>query len=397
VAAIRSGTSQTPLVVISSAVPASNPELLEARRLGLPVCHRSDVLAALINSQASIAVAGSHGKTTTSTLVATLLAATGQDPTAVIGGVVPAFGSNGHHGTGELLVAEADESDGSLVKFRPRLGLITNLELDHTDHYSDLDALISTLQRFANGSSRLLANRDCPILREHFEASHWWSVESPEGVDFAAIASEERGDGSTGGRGDFRRQRTAVGVAEDDAVGAAGDGGQHGGDRVGRIVLPTVDRVLAVVDDLAAMGLQEGDRVADHLEVLLGRAAEDFADVQGGGLAVDRHDRGVDLEEAADLGVFGRTHALAAGRAEGRQLGVLELDLLGAGEELDVAGVGARPAAFDVGHAEALELGGDAQLVIDGEMNALPLRAVAEGGVIDFDGACHGGVGGKEV
>lgn len=197
VAAIRGATSQTPLVVISSAVPASNPELLEVRRLGLPVCHRADVLAALINSQPSIAVAGSHGKTTTSTLVATLLAATGQDPTAVIGGVVPAFGSNGHHGSGELLVAEADESDGSLVKFRPRLGLITNLELDHTDHYSDLDALISTLQRFANGSTRLLANRDCPILREHFEASHWWSVESPVGVDFAAIATDERGDGST--------------------------------------------------------------------------------------------------------------------------------------------------------------------------------------------------------
>jgi UDP-N-acetylmuramate--alanine ligase len=197
VAAIRSGTSHTPLVVISSAVPASNAELLEARRLGLPICHRSDVLAALINSQASIAVAGSHGKTTTSSLIATLLAATGQDPTAVIGGVVPAFGSNGHHGQGDLLVAEADESDGSLVKFRPRLGVITNLELDHTDHYSDLDALITTLKRFANGSTRLLANRDCPILREHFEASHWWSVESPQGVDFAAIASEERGDGST--------------------------------------------------------------------------------------------------------------------------------------------------------------------------------------------------------
>jgi UDP-N-acetylmuramate--alanine ligase len=195
--AIRSGTSQTPLVVISSAVPATNPELREARRAGLPVCHRSDVLAALINSQASIAVAGSHGKTTTSSLVATLLAATGRDPTAVIGGVVPAFGSNGHHGEGELLVAEADESDGSLVKFRPRLGVITNLELDHTDHYSDLDALIATLRRFADGSSRLLANRDCPILREHFEASHWWSVEAPQGVDFAAIASEERGDGSS--------------------------------------------------------------------------------------------------------------------------------------------------------------------------------------------------------
>lgn len=196
VAAIRSGTSHTPLVVISSAVPESNPELAEARRLGLPICHRSDVLAALINGQASIAVAGSHGKTTTSTLIASLLASTGADPTAVIGGVVPAFGSNGRHGNGELLVAEADESDGSLVKFRPRLGILTNVELDHTDHYPDLAALIATLRRFATGSSRLLANRDCPILREHFEADHWWSTQTAEGVDFAALPLEERGDGT---------------------------------------------------------------------------------------------------------------------------------------------------------------------------------------------------------
>ena len=197
VAAIRSGTSHTPLVVISSAVPESNPELAEARRLGLPICHRSDVLAALINAQPSIAVGGSHGKTTTSTLIATLLEAAGQDPTAVIGGVVPAFASNGRHGEGRLLVAEADESDGSLVKFRAGLGVLTNVELDHTDHYRDLDALIATLQRFAGGSGRLLANRDCPILREHFEAEHWWSTQTSEGVDFAAIAVEERGDGTS--------------------------------------------------------------------------------------------------------------------------------------------------------------------------------------------------------
>ena len=207
----------------------------------------------------------------------------------------------------------------------------------------------------------------------------------------------ERSDRGAGGRSDFSGQGATVGVAKDDAVGTTGDGGEHGGDGVGRIFLPAIDRVFAIVDDFAAMGLQESDRIADHLEVLLRGTAEDFADVEGGGLAVDGDDRGIDLEEAADLGVFRGTHALAAGRPEGRQLGMLELDLLGAGEELDVAGIGARPAAFDVGHAEAFELSGDAQLVINGEMNALPLRAVAEGGIIDFDGACHGGVGGKEV
>jgi UDP-N-acetylmuramate--alanine ligase len=186
-----------PLVVISSAVPESNAELREARRQGLEVVHRSDVLAALINDQPSIAVAGSHGKTTTSTLVATLLEATGEDPTAVIGGIVPAFASNGRHGGGRLLVAEADESDGSLVKFNASLALLTNIELDHTDHYPDLDALIATLRRFAEHSGRLLANRDDPILREHFEADHWWSIEQSEVVDFALLSEDARGDGTS--------------------------------------------------------------------------------------------------------------------------------------------------------------------------------------------------------
>ena len=197
IAGLIEDAGHPPLVVISSAVPESNAELQEARRRGLTVAHRSDVLAALINDQPSIAVAGSHGKTTTSTLVATLLAATGQDPTAVIGGIVPAFASNGRHGAGRLLVAEADESDGSLVKFNATLAVLTNIELDHTDHYADLDALIATLRRFAEGSGRLLANRDDPILAEHFEADHWWSIEQSNHVDFALISLEERGDGTT--------------------------------------------------------------------------------------------------------------------------------------------------------------------------------------------------------
>jgi len=190
-------SNAAPLVVISSAVPETNAELQAARQHGLTVAHRSDVLAALINAQPSIAVAGSHGKTTTSTLVATLLSASGEDPTAVIGGIVPAFASNGRNGTGRLLVAEADESDGSLVKFNAGLAVLTNIELDHTDHYPDLDALIATLRRFAEGSGRLLANRDDPILREHFEAAHWWSIEHSDAVDFALLSLEERGDGTS--------------------------------------------------------------------------------------------------------------------------------------------------------------------------------------------------------
>ena len=187
-------SGQKPIVVVSSAIQETNEELVQARVAGLRIWHRSDLLAALIAEQPSIAVAGSHGKTTTSTLITTLLVKADEDPTAVIGGIVPCLKSNGHAGQGRLLVAEADESDGSLVKFEAHLGVLTNLELDHTDHYSDLNDLITTLQRFAGGCDRVLANRDCPILRKHFQPDCWWSVTSHEGVDFAALPLQLDGD-----------------------------------------------------------------------------------------------------------------------------------------------------------------------------------------------------------
>ena len=187
-------SGQKPIVVVSSAIQETNEELVQARVAGLTIWHRSDLLAALIAEQPSIAVAGSHGKTTTSTLITTLLVKANEDPTAVIGGIVPCLKSNGHAGRGRLLVAEADESDGSLVKFEAHLGVLTNLELDHTDHYSDLNDLITTLQRFADGCGRVLANRDCPILRKHFQPDCWWSVTSHEGVDFAALPLQLDGD-----------------------------------------------------------------------------------------------------------------------------------------------------------------------------------------------------------
>ena len=192
--AICSNVDLLPLVVISTAIPKSNPELKAAKLSQLKILHRSDLLAALIQAQPSIAVAGSHGKTTTSTLLTTLLATTDQDPTAVIGGVVPYYDSNGHAGKGRLLVAEADESDGSLIKFQATLGVITNLELDHTDHYANLDELINTMKRFGRGCRRLLANFDCPILKEHFDATAWWSVKTSAGVDFAALPICLNGD-----------------------------------------------------------------------------------------------------------------------------------------------------------------------------------------------------------
>ena len=169
-------------------------------------------------------MAGSHGKTTTSTLIATLLTAVDRDPTAVIGGVVPAFGSNARSGRGDLLVAEADESDGSLVKFHPSLGLITNLELDHTDHYPDLDSLVATMRRFAGNCRSVLANRDCPVVRETMRAQHWWSIEPDDG---------EGGDGPTA-------QFRAIPVAMDGA-GTTADYIEEGVP-MGRFQLPMAGR-----------------------------------------------------------------------------------------------------------------------------------------------------------
>ncbi len=177
----------SPLVIVSSAIKENNYELLEAQKKNLEIWHRSDLLAALTAKQASITIAGSHGKTTTSTILSTIFAKANRDPTAVIGGIVPCFQSNAHAGNGEFLIAEADESDGTIVKLKAKIGVLTNIELDHTDHYSNIKELISTMQAYGKNCQTLVANYDCAILRAHFKASAWWSVKTKKEVDFAGI------------------------------------------------------------------------------------------------------------------------------------------------------------------------------------------------------------------
>ncbi|MFM7425651.1 MAG: UDP-N-acetylmuramate--L-alanine ligase [Elainella sp.] len=142
--------AQLPQVICSTAVNTANPEYKAAVELGCPIFHRSDVLAALISEAQGIAVAGTHGKTTTSSMIGYMLWQAGLDPTVVVGGEVNAWEGNARVGAGPHLVAEADESDGSLVKFAPQIGVITNIELDHPDHYATLDQVIQTFQTFAN-------------------------------------------------------------------------------------------------------------------------------------------------------------------------------------------------------------------------------------------------------
>ncbi|MDX6549218.1 MAG: UDP-N-acetylmuramate--alanine ligase [Gaiellales bacterium] len=128
-------------VVVSSAIAADEPELLAARELGLPRLHRAQLLAEMVASRRSICVAGAHGKTTTSAMIAYIAQRLGLDPTFLIGGDVPQLGGNAGPGGGPLLVAEADESDGSLSLLRPRVAVVTNIELDHHARFGSLHEL----------------------------------------------------------------------------------------------------------------------------------------------------------------------------------------------------------------------------------------------------------------
>ena len=135
-------------VVISTAIHPNNPELVEARKRGIPVLHRSDVLAAVMNAADGVAVAGAHGKTTTSAMISCIAAESGIDPTVIIGGEVSSLGGNARNGAGRFVVAEADESDGSFLKLYPYLAVVTNIEDDHLDHYGTEENIYQAFKQF---------------------------------------------------------------------------------------------------------------------------------------------------------------------------------------------------------------------------------------------------------
>jgi UDP-N-acetylmuramate--alanine ligase len=135
-------------LVVSSAVRADNPELVEARARGLRVLHRSEALAALMLGRRAVAVAGTHGKTTTTGMTTVLLRSCGLDPSFAIGGELTEGGLGAYEGSGEAFVAEADESDGSFLLYRPEIAIITNVEPDHLDHYGSGEAVEAAFEEF---------------------------------------------------------------------------------------------------------------------------------------------------------------------------------------------------------------------------------------------------------
>ena len=157
------------LVVVSSAVPGNNPEVIEAMRRHIPTFGRGEMLAELALLKQSVAVAGSHGKTTTASMVAFLLEVAGFDPTAVIGGVVRSFRGNIRHGDGAFIVLEADESDGSFLHLKPDVAVLTNIDHEHLDAYNGFDGLVGAFEKFANrvpDTGRVVVCADDPVLAD---------------------------------------------------------------------------------------------------------------------------------------------------------------------------------------------------------------------------------------
>ncbi|MFB7636204.1 UDP-N-acetylmuramate--L-alanine ligase [Streptomyces sp. NPDC056149] len=156
-------------VVVSSAIRDDNPELTAARERGLPVVHRSDALAALMDGLRPIAVAGTHGKTTTTSMLAVSLGALGLKPSYAIGGDLDAPGSNAEHGSGRIFVAEADESDRSFHKYAPEVAIVLNVELDHHANYASMDEIYESFETFVDRvrpGGTLVISADHPGARE---------------------------------------------------------------------------------------------------------------------------------------------------------------------------------------------------------------------------------------
>ena len=218
------------IVVVSSAIRESNPELAAARAAGQAVIHRSQALALAATGRDFVAVAGAHGKTTTSAMIAVALEEAGQGPSWAIGGSVAGYGAGGHVGKGTMLVAEADESDGSFLNYDPRVALVTNIENDHLDHYASADAIEEVFLEFSRkvvDGGLLVACADDSraarlarqALAEGRRVATYGRGEGLDGAEFhVAIEDETIRDGHPAGR--FCTARAEATVSLDYAVGA---------------------------------------------------------------------------------------------------------------------------------------------------------------------------------
>lgn len=181
----------TDVVVVSSAIDKTNPEVLAARRKGIPVIPRIEMLAEIARLKHTVAIAGTHGKTTTTSMTALVLQKGGLDPTVIIGGRLKNYGTGAKLGRGDFLVAEADESDGSFLKLSPAISVVTNIDDDHLDYYGTMQCLIQSFVRYINNVpfyGCAILCKDDPVVRsllKHVTRRHYtYGIASP--ADFTA-------------------------------------------------------------------------------------------------------------------------------------------------------------------------------------------------------------------
>ena len=176
--------------VVSSAIKSDNEEFSFCKKNNLTIKHRSDILAMLMQTYTALAVAGSHGKTSTSTFLSTLLELCTHDSSSITGGIIPIYNSNCHLENTKFLVAEVDESDGTINKYKSHIGIINNIDFDHCDHFSGLDEVICSFKNFAVNSQKLLINFDCETTRNNFYSDNTWSNIKTNNVAYAIIPSK---------------------------------------------------------------------------------------------------------------------------------------------------------------------------------------------------------------
>jgi len=177
-------------VVISSAINNRNKELNYCIEKQLTIKHRSEVLSSIMQSFHSIAVAGSHGKTSTCTLLTTLLDLCTKDTSSIVGGIIPGYNTTTIIKDSKYLIAEIDESDGTNCKYSPYLGIINNIDYDHCDYYLNIKELVSSFSQFGSNSKILLTNEDCKITQANITSDYKWSIEKTNNVDFAMISNK---------------------------------------------------------------------------------------------------------------------------------------------------------------------------------------------------------------
>ena len=182
--------NQTINVVISSAIKNENEELCYCKKKNFLIKHRSEILAMIMKSYVSLSIAGSHGKTSTSTFLSTLLELCTHNSSSITGGIIPIYKSNAYIENTKFLVTEIDESDGTINKYISNIGIINNIDYDHCDHFSDINEVLSSFKTFASNSKELLINYDCEITRKNFSSNNQWSNKQIDNIAYSIIPND---------------------------------------------------------------------------------------------------------------------------------------------------------------------------------------------------------------